>query len=136
VDEELGEVVWSLSVQIFFNGFTTFLVQCFLATRLYRLSNKNWLATGSVMMLVIAQFLVVLVYATKAIHFDTFAQVTSLKALSMSINVTAAAGDILIAVFLCYLLQRSRTGFRKSDTMIDQLIMFSISTGLLTRSIS
>lgn len=62
----------------------------------------------------------------------TFVELGSLKPLSMSVNALAAAGDVLIAVFLCTLLQQSRTGFRRSDTMINKLILFSINTGLLT----
>lgn len=95
-----------------------------------------------------------------------------LQSISMSINAAAAAGDVVITVSLCYLLQRSRTGFRRwifisaqllavhseynvgrSDWTINKLvshqtisrsrfrwktsvaqIMFSINTGLLTRS--
>ncbi|KAG6378882.1 hypothetical protein JVT61DRAFT_13163 [Boletus reticuloceps] len=40
----------------------------------------------------------------------------------MSINAAAAAGDILITIFLCYLLQKSRTGFQKSDWTINKLV--------------
>jgi len=51
---------------------------------------------------------------------------------SISINVLAAAGDVLIAVVLCSMLQKSRTGFQESDTMINKLIIFTMNTGLLT----
>ncbi|KAH0839436.1 hypothetical protein J3R83DRAFT_219 [Lanmaoa asiatica] len=77
---------------------------------------------------------------TLSLPLQTFAQLADLKVmrkknysprnsplmirqdLSMSINAVAAAGDVLIAVFLCTLLQRSRTGFRRSDTMINKLV--------------
>ncbi|KAH7931261.1 hypothetical protein BV22DRAFT_1027496 [Leucogyrophana mollusca] len=129
---DLGILVWSLIVEVLFNGFTALMVQSFLAMRVYRLSQKSILATGSVMALVIGEFVLVVVYVTKAMYFETFAQLTTLKALSMSVNAVAAAGDVLIAILLCWLLQNSRTGFRRSDTMINKLIMFSINTGLLT----
>jgi hypothetical protein len=44
---ELNNVV-SLVIEVFFNGFTAFVVQSFLAMRVYRLSNKNVLVTGLV----------------------------------------------------------------------------------------
>jgi hypothetical protein len=50
----------------------------------------------------------------------------------MSVNAVAAAGDVLITVFLCTFLQRSRTGFHQSDTLINKLMVFSVNTGLLT----
>jgi len=40
---------------------------------------------------------------------------TSIKTVSMSINILAAAGDVLIAIVLCSMLQKSRTGFKRSD---------------------
>ncbi|KAI9460056.1 hypothetical protein HD554DRAFT_2323905 [Boletus coccyginus] len=132
VPAALGEIVWSLIAEVFFNGFTALFVQSFLAMRVYRLSNKSWLATGSVMTLVIGEFVLILVYSIPALRFQTFAQLATLKALSMSVNAVAAVGDVLIAALLCTLLQRSRTGFRRSDTMINKLIIFSINTGLLT----
>ncbi|KAF9554442.1 hypothetical protein CPC08DRAFT_712905 [Agrocybe pediades] len=52
--------------------------------------------------------------------------------LSILVNALAAAGDVLIAASLCALLHFSRTGFQRSDTMINKLIMFSVNTGVLT----
>ncbi|KAG1813384.1 hypothetical protein EV424DRAFT_63422 [Suillus variegatus] len=132
VAADLGKLVWSLIIEVLFNGFTALLVQSFLTMRVYRLSNKSLVATLSVMTLVIGEFLLVVIYVAKAINMTTFAELTALKPLSMSVNALAAAGDVLIAVLLCTLLQQSRTGFRRSDTMINKLILFSINTGLLT----
>ncbi|KAG1908135.1 uncharacterized protein F5891DRAFT_991692 [Suillus fuscotomentosus] len=129
---DLEKLVWSLSVEVLFNGFTGFMVQSFLAKRVYHLSNKNMIITASVMSLVIAEFVIVIIYVAKAVGLTTFAQVPQIRSLSMSINAIAAAGDILIAVLLCTFLQRSRTGFRRSDTMIKKLMLFTINTGLLT----
>ncbi|KAG2051314.1 hypothetical protein BDR06DRAFT_959100 [Suillus hirtellus] len=125
---DLEKLVWSLSVEVLFNGFTGFMVQSFLAKRVYHLSNKNMIITASVMSLVIAEFVTVI----SDVGLTTFAQVRQIRSLSMSINAIAAGGDILIAVLLCTFLQRSRTGFRRSGTMIKKLMLFTINTGLLT----
>ncbi|KAI9460431.1 hypothetical protein HD554DRAFT_1586577 [Boletus coccyginus] len=150
VPAALGNTVWSLIVEVFFNGFTALFVQSFLAMRVYWLSNKSWLATGSVMTLVVGEFVLILAYSIPAyvsascffisvsrsfvlsLRFQTFAQLTTLKALSMSVNAVAAVGDVLITAFLCTLLQRSRTGFRRSNILINNLTMYTINTGLLT----
>ena len=47
-------------------------------------------------------------------------------------NIFGAAADVAIAATLIYLLQTSRTGFQRSDTIINRLILFSLNTGLLT----
>ncbi|KIJ20114.1 hypothetical protein PAXINDRAFT_166257 [Paxillus involutus ATCC 200175] len=130
--QDLGLLVWSLIVEVLFNGFTALMVQCFLAMRVYRLSNKSLLATVSVMILVMANFVLVVTYVARAIHFKTFAQLATLQALSKSVNAATVASDVLIAALLCMMLQKSRTGFRRSDTLINKLILFTVNTGLLT----
>ncbi|KAG6378883.1 hypothetical protein JVT61DRAFT_13164 [Boletus reticuloceps] len=64
LSEELGKVLVCLChtslVHHMYQGYTTFSVQCFLAMRVYKLSNKSLVSTASVMVLVVAQFLVVL----------------------------------------------------------------------------
>lgn len=129
---ELQRLVWSLSIGVLFNGFTGFSVQSFFAMRVYHVSNKNLFATAAVMSLIIAEFVIVIVYVAKAVKLTFFTQVPELKHLSMAVNAVAAAGDVLITVFLCAFLQRSRTGFHQSDNLINRLMLFSINTGLLT----
>lgn len=128
----LGDLVWSLIVEVLFNAITAFLVQCFLSMRVYRLSNKSIPVTVVVMSSVIAEFVLSIVYVAKALPFQTFVDLHELQGISSAINATTAASDVLIAGCLCFLLQKSRTGFRRSDTMINKLMLFSLNTGLLT----
>ena len=51
-----------------------------------------------------------------------FADSLKLKNLSLTVNALTAATDVVIAAILCFLLQKSRTGFRRSDTMITKLV--------------
>ncbi|KAH0830254.1 hypothetical protein J3R83DRAFT_1615 [Lanmaoa asiatica] len=60
------------------------------------------------------------------------ASTATLNGLAITINALGAAGDIVIAMVLCFKLHMSRTGFQKSDTVITKLIVFSINTSLLT----
>ncbi|KIM67816.1 hypothetical protein SCLCIDRAFT_1209960 [Scleroderma citrinum Foug A] len=129
---QLGSIVCCLIVEVLFNAITAFLVQCFLTMRVYRLSNKSIIATVSVLIVVTAQFVMSVIYVSKSISFTTFAQLETLKTLSSAINATTAVSDVMIAACLCFLLQKSRTGFRRSDNMINKLIIFSINTGLMT----
>jgi len=57
--------------------------------------------------------------------FNIIPLATAILGLSCSI-------DILISGTLCILLYLSRTGFKRSDSMINKLILFIISTGSLT----
>ncbi|GLB41510.1 hypothetical protein LshimejAT787_1001100 [Lyophyllum shimeji] len=128
----LGNLVWSLLVEVLFNGFTAVLVQGFLTVRVWRLSNRNIWLTGAVIALVAGEFGCVIAFGVLSLHFRTFVELQTLKSLSITVNTLAAAGDVLIAAILCTLLHRSRTGFHRSDTMINKLILFAVNTGVLT----
>ncbi|KAG6819430.1 hypothetical protein H0H93_011957 [Arthromyces matolae] len=54
------------------------------------------------------------------------------RPITISINALSTAADILIAGSLCYMLHRARTGFKKSDSMINKLMLFVVNTGVLT----
>jgi len=95
-------------------------------------SNRNLFVTVPLVILIAAEFVSVVVYFAKAITMDTFVQLATLKALSMTVNVLAVAGDVLITVAFCVLLHRSRNSLRRSNTMINMLIAFSVQTGMLT----
>lgn len=128
----LGMLVWSLLVEVLFNGFTAFVVQCFFTIRIYHLSHKNIMLTGLVAALVLAQFCVTLVYVGKSLPMKTYEQLDTLKGLSMAVNATTAASDVVIAMSLVSMLHLSRTGFKRSDSVINKLILYTVNTGLLT----
>ncbi|TRM58826.1 hypothetical protein BD626DRAFT_180211 [Schizophyllum amplum] len=128
----IGELVWSLLVEVYFNAFTGLLVQSFLAMRIWRLSNRNVWLTSAVCTFILAEFGCCLAFASLSLHLKTFVELAELSPLSISVNALAAAGDVLIAVILCTLLHRSRTGFHRSDTIINKLIIFAVNTGVLT----
>lgn len=62
----------------------------------------------------------------------TFARLTELFQLSRTVNILGMVSDVCIAGSLIWLLQSSRTGFKRSDSIINRLIFFSLNTGLLT----
>ncbi|KAJ7237220.1 hypothetical protein B0H12DRAFT_113324 [Mycena haematopus] len=130
--EALSNLVWSILLEVLFNGLIGLIVQSFLTMRVWRLSNRNKYLTAVTASLVLAEFGCSVAFTIQSMQLHTWKELTELKGLSMSVNVLGAAADFLIALILVFYLRRSRTGFKKSDTMITKLIMFSVSTGLLT----
>ncbi|KAI0049997.1 hypothetical protein FA95DRAFT_699318 [Auriscalpium vulgare] len=128
----LEHVTWSILAEVLISGVVAVLVQSFFVGRIYTLSKKNLYVTGVVVILILAQFGVTLAYCSRAFTMSTYTQIATIKGLSMAINGTTAATDLAIAVVLCSLLHKSRTGFRRSDTLINKLIIFTVNTGLLT----
>ncbi|KAJ6567210.1 hypothetical protein DFH09DRAFT_454632 [Mycena vulgaris] len=130
--EALANLVWSILLEVLFNGLIGLIVQSFLTMRVWRLSNRNIALTAVTASLVLAEFGCSVAFTIQSLKLSTWAELGELKGLSMSVNVLGAVADFVIAVILVFYLRRSRTGFKKSDTMITKLIMFSVSTGLLT----
>lgn len=63
---------------------------------------------------------------------DDFNQLPGVAAVSRAVNITGAISDVAIASSLVLLLNRSRTGFKPTESVINRLILFTIQTGLLT----
>ncbi|KAF8631313.1 hypothetical protein AX15_002459 [Amanita polypyramis BW_CC] len=95
-------------------------------------SNHNIWLTSIVSLLVVGEFACIIAFTSLSLPLKTFEQLAQLKYLSILVNALAAASDVLIAASLCTLLHRSRTGFHRSDTMINKLILFTVNTGCLT----
>ncbi|KJA16677.1 hypothetical protein HYPSUDRAFT_206864 [Hypholoma sublateritium FD-334 SS-4] len=142
----LNVIVRSLLVEVIFNGFTALLVQSFLAMRVWKLSNRKKFLTSLVGLLVLGEFGCVVAFTSMSLRLTTYVELQKLKYLSILVNALAAAGDVLIAATLCITLHFSRTGFSRSNTMINKLvraslprpdrapcaILFSVNTGVLT----
>ncbi|KAJ8090192.1 hypothetical protein PM082_018782 [Marasmius tenuissimus] len=129
----LNTVVWSLLAEVLFNGLIGFLVQSFLTWRVWLLSKRNYWLTAPAFLLVLAEFGCIIAFGIKALVFvRTFADLATMKWLSILVNALAAAGDVYITGSLSFLLHRSRTGFQRSDAIITKLIHFTVNTGLLT----
>ncbi|KIK57851.1 hypothetical protein GYMLUDRAFT_246512 [Collybiopsis luxurians FD-317 M1] len=107
----LPTVIWSILVEIFFNGLNALGVQGFLAYRIWKFSGtKIWL-TCAVVLFIVAEFACVIALAIiSLLHVKTFEQLaTELKGLSVAVNVLAAFGDLLIAVYTNSLLATLNT---------------------------
>ncbi|KAF8913735.1 hypothetical protein CPB84DRAFT_1840537 [Gymnopilus junonius] len=133
-------------------GLIGLLVQSFLTLRVWRLSGNNVPLTMVVGTLVLGCFGIAFIcmsfadnnfsklyylgcsvaFTVQSLQLQTWVDLAQLKGLSMAVNLLGAATDVIIAAALFVFLHRSRTGFKKSDTMISKLIAFTVSTGLLT----
>lgn len=127
----LSHLVWSGSVEFFFSVSIAFLVQCFYVLRIWHMS-KNYLLTGSVLVIVLASAACGLVWTILSIITPTFQELQSIVPVSIAIYALASAADILIAASLIAILHKARTGIEQSETMINKLILLIVNTGALT----
>ncbi|KAF9050875.1 hypothetical protein BDZ89DRAFT_594735 [Hymenopellis radicata] len=128
----LTEATWGVIIEALPTGVTGALVQCFYAVRVFRLSKKNLILTGVIMVLVVGNAGCGTVWVVLAMSKKSYKDLLDISAMTMTINALSVAADVLISLSLCIIFQRSKTGFRRSDTILTKLTIFFLNTGLAT----
>ncbi|EMD31240.1 hypothetical protein CERSUDRAFT_100589 [Gelatoporia subvermispora B] len=79
----------------------------------------------------IAQWAFGVYYATTAQNAHSTSTLPSLAWVSTAGLACNLAGDILITTAMCYNLHKSRSGLKRSDKLINVLIVYTINSGLV-----
>ncbi|THH12067.1 hypothetical protein EW145_g236 [Phellinidium pouzarii] len=116
---------------VILTALTSALVQTLFILRIWRLSKRNWILTGIISVLVAGGIVPSILYFAKARHLMFTVQLLSIIYLERAFTVVAAFTDVTITVVLVYFLQTSRTGFKKTNTLVSRLIVYTINTGLI-----
>ncbi|KAK0458187.1 uncharacterized protein EV420DRAFT_384254 [Desarmillaria tabescens] len=130
----LSDATWSASLTLCVTGIITFMVHLFYARQLYLVSNRNVILVSILLFLAVcrvASSAAIAGYSMKLKSFALFQThvMTSLLRAGMSFYL---ATDFLVAASLCFYLHTSRTGHKRTDTIINRLIIYTINNGLLT----
>jgi len=131
-----GKVTWSLILQLTVGAITGAIVKCAFASRVWRFSGRNKWITGLIVLLLVAHLAISLAFASKSFELPGLYAVVELQILgtiSLGIGVVT---DIVTAGALCIFLNRLRTGYQKSDSLVDSLVRYAINTGGLTSAVS
>jgi hypothetical protein len=126
---------WSLFVSVALNVVVACIVQTFFVIRIFRLCGpkSRWIVTAILSLTVLAHFafgIETVVYLFIKKFLVKLPEISLIAATPFAIF--AVLSDILIAGSLCYLLHGSRTGFKRTDTMVSTLIIYAINRCLLT----
>ncbi|KAJ2915835.1 hypothetical protein MD484_g4606, partial [Candolleomyces efflorescens] len=111
-------------------GLNGAMVQTFYTYRVWQLSKKNYFLAGTILLLILATA----VWVILSMRFESYRQLLTINPLTITINALSCAVDVLIAGSLCWMLHNSRTGFKRSDNIINKLMIFVVNTGMLTTS--
>ncbi|KLO04985.1 hypothetical protein SCHPADRAFT_947285 [Schizopora paradoxa] len=117
---------------VLLNAIICQIVQGFFIYRAWRLSRHNLVLVTFLSLFSLGQSLSILIYYIKSFNFKTLAQLSDLFILEKVLNVFGVVSDFSIAGTLIFLLQRSRTGWKTTDSIVNRLILFSINTGAVT----
>ncbi|KAI0330297.1 hypothetical protein GY45DRAFT_1434763 [Cubamyces sp. BRFM 1775] len=128
--------VWSIRIFPMLTALVVLLSEGFYARRVYLIGTRY----RPVVLAVPVLMLVVLGFAAaasvEAFVQPTFADFSKVAWTSSAGFGAAVAIDFLLTGTLIIALHKSRTGFKRTDTLIDVLIIYTINTGLLTGILS
>ncbi|KAI0790444.1 hypothetical protein C8Q75DRAFT_117005 [Abortiporus biennis] len=110
-----------------------FYCQMFYIWRIWRLSNRHKYWTGFCLLIGLTHLSFNLDMPIKTLKIpELLVAETSLENLGISSLSLTCFKELVYVSTLCYLLIRSRTGFKKTDSIITKLIVIVISTGGFT----
>ncbi|KAL5514885.1 hypothetical protein ACEPAG_2201 [Sanghuangporus baumii] len=114
------------------SAFMDAMVQLIFVRRAWFLSNKNRILTGSLIPAVLSQFVVKLVFYGRIYHFTLAFQLFDVIHLELALNYIVAVADAYIAGILIWLLWKGRSGIKKTDSLINRLVLYTVSSSLVT----
>ncbi|KAF8158409.1 hypothetical protein B0H34DRAFT_708683 [Crassisporium funariophilum] len=127
----LGVVTWLFDTDPALTGFIVTLVQAFFAWRIYILT-KSWLYPIVILATAITGGITAILTPVEVAKAPFFVDIGQSKT-TISIWLSAEVlGDIIITTVLVWHLSSHKTGFQRSDMIIDRIIRITIQTGLLT----
>jgi len=119
-------------IEALFTGVNGGIVQTFYTLRVFRLSKRNYFLSGIIVFLILSTTGCGVAWVILSMQFQTYQQLLTISPLTITINALSTTVDVLIASSLFIMLHKSRTGFKRSDTIINKLIILVVNTGVLT----
>ncbi|KAK7062074.1 hypothetical protein R3P38DRAFT_686622 [Favolaschia claudopus] len=124
--------VWSLNIGVLVTNLIVLIVELYLSRRVFILSNRNAFLTGIIILLSLNYFGFELAVQVKTFQLERLVLSHDIKWITSVALASASVADLLIALSLSYYLRKSRTGIKTTDSIVNNLILYAMSTGLLT----
>ncbi|KAF9258933.1 hypothetical protein L218DRAFT_706435 [Marasmius fiardii PR-910] len=130
-----ADVTWSFILQQTFGATVGAIVKIFFTLRLWRFSERNIYITF-LMVLILGQLGLSIVFTVKSFQLSSVFEVVHLRVLGTVALSVSVLTDIVIAIALCYYLNKLRTGYKQSDSLVNSLVRYAINTGAFTSAVS
>ncbi|KAL5478288.1 hypothetical protein ACEPAI_2472 [Sanghuangporus weigelae] len=118
----------------FLTAFIDVMVQAILIRRAWYLSSKSRILSGALSFAVSAQFAVTMAYSARLVSLNEFlTAMTDKIAISMqlAVSVIAVITDTCLAVVLAWLLRKARSGIRRSDSIVNRLVTYTLGSSFV-----
>ncbi|KAI0763282.1 hypothetical protein BD413DRAFT_210368 [Trametes elegans] len=124
--------VWSIRLIVLEMGLLIVVAHCFYARRLYLLANHNVIPAITIGVLLAAELALCIIATVDSYTSVTFYRFEHYSWVMWSILSVAVAADVVATTALTYYLRQSRTGFTRTDSIVDILMVYTVNTGLST----
>ncbi|KAF9522373.1 hypothetical protein CPB83DRAFT_864553 [Crepidotus variabilis] len=146
----LGKPSATSLAQMYVSGVSDIIVRSFFARRAFillegRRRRRPFMAWGLASLIVgvaIFVFMTSTAYSTVIYRIQgrpidqQLALITKIAWVQYTFNIASGVVDIIIAVSLSVILAKNRTGFKATDNIVVHLMIFSISSGLVTSAVA
>ncbi|KAI0782949.1 hypothetical protein C8Q75DRAFT_811362 [Abortiporus biennis] len=127
--DALTVALWPYTFTPIATALAALTTQMFLGYRIMRLTH-SWIIYGIILLLAIPSFALGMACGIKAWIIAVLVELPSISNLVSAWLGMQVGVDMLITITLAFILFRSRTGFQKTDTVLNRLIRGAIQTGL------
>lgn len=123
--------VWSVIIHVAITSLSNFIIRSMFAKRIYRLSDNNIPTTLWIVAVSLTDLICGIVITVKAFGIPSYLDLDKLSNLMYLNFASGTTSDLSVALVLCFLLRRSRTGFSRTDSLISVLMLYTVNTGLI-----
>jgi len=111
----------------------TFIVHCFFAHRIHKLSHCDWRITAPLLVFAFLRLCSASVTTAEMIHLKTFTEFKREFRWVFTLGLALSSlVDVLIAVFLCHSLRANRKASSSMDYVINSVILYTLENNSLT----
>lgn len=135
--EMMDVIPRSLGLSVAITAAVTFLVHCFFANRVRKLT-KKWYFAAPLVFLAFLRLLAACVSTTEILrlrHYSLFIKPFPSWVFTVGVTLSASV-EFIITVVMVTFLGRSRTGFATMNHIINSLILYTLETGSFTCAVT
>jgi len=132
----IGDVPWTLILQTTLGSIVGSIVRGCFAVRVWRFSNSNWPITAAIALFTAGHLGVSILFTQRCFVVKKLVYLNDMKSIATISLALGAFTDVFIAAALCHFLRNYRTGQKQSDSLVNNLILYAINSGLVTSAFS
>ncbi|KAL0945449.1 hypothetical protein HGRIS_000940 [Hohenbuehelia grisea] len=122
---------WSVLAQVYITCISDLIIRAIFTRRVFVLSSRKWLLIVIIAIFSLTTAVTGSLFAATAEN-KTFFALNDISWILYTALSSGVAADCFIAVSLVFFLLQARTGFEKTDSLVNTLMAYTINTGLFT----